>query len=67
MLGSGVYAGVPLEVGRVRENIAGLPSPGTLYSGSIFLGASTFLGPAFLGFGYGEGGRKSAYLMLGIP
>jgi NTE family protein len=38
-----------------------------LYAGSIFLGASTFLGPAFLGLGYGEGGRTSVYLLLGIP
>jgi NTE family protein len=67
VLGSGVYVGASLEVGRMRQNIAGLPDPGTLYSGSIFLGASTFLGPAFVGFGYGEGGRKSVYLLLGIP
>jgi NTE family protein len=67
VLGSGVYVGASLEVGRVRQTIAGLPSPGTLYSGSIFLGASTFLGPAFLGLGYGEGGRKSVFLLLGIP
>jgi NTE family protein len=67
LLGSGVYAGVSLEAGRVRDNIAGLPDSGTLYSGSIFLGASTFLGPAYFGFGYGEGGRKSVFLLLGIP
>ncbi len=63
-MGASVHAS--LEAGRITGSSIG-PRKGTLYAGSIFLGASTFLGPAFLGLGYGEGGRTSVYLLLGIP
>jgi hypothetical protein len=33
----------------------------------MFLGAETFAGPAYLGVGFGEGGRLSLYLLLGAP
>jgi hypothetical protein len=45
----------------------GLPSPGTLWSGSAFLGADTFAGPAYVGVGYGGSGNWSIYLLLGAP
>ena len=50
---AGLYAGASAEVGQIRDRFDSLPSPGTLWSASAFLGADTFLGPAFLGFGYG--------------
>jgi hypothetical protein len=43
------------------------PSTGTIWSGSVFLAASTFAGPAYLGFGMGEHGHYSVYLLLGAP
>ena len=52
--GSGVYVGGSAEVGRITDRFDGLPSPGTLWSGSVFLGADTFAGPAYLGVGFGE-------------
>jgi NTE family protein len=67
ILGSGVYAGASAEVGRIRDRVDGLPAPGTLYSGSVFLGAETFAGPAYLGAGFGSGGAFSMYLLLGAP
>ena len=67
ILGSGVFAGASAEVGNIRNRADGLPSPGTLYSGSLFLGASTAAGPAYLGLGFGTGGAFSAYLLLGAP
>jgi NTE family protein len=67
LLGSGVYLGASLEAGRVKDRIDGLPSRGTIYSGSLFLGADTFLGPAYFGLGLGESGRASVYLLLGVP
>ena len=67
LLGSGVYAGASAEVGRIRDRYDGLPSPGTLYSGSVFLGAETFAGPGYFGLGYGSGGSFSLYLLLGAP
>jgi NTE family protein len=67
LLGSGVYAGGSAEIGSIKDRIDGLPSPGTRYSGSLFLGADTFAGPAYLGAGIGNGGSFSVYLLLGAP
>jgi hypothetical protein len=54
-------------VGRIHNRVDGLPSPGTLYAGSIFLGASTAAGPAYLGVGFGSSGAVGVYLLLGAP
>jgi NTE family protein len=67
ILGAGVFAGASAEVGSIRDRVDGLPSPGTLYSGSLFLGAQTFAGPAYLGAGLGNAGAFSMYLLLGAP
>jgi NTE family protein len=67
LLGSGVYMGASAEVGQIRNRFDNGPSPGTLWSTSAFLGADTFLGPAFLGIGYGGAGNWSLYLLLGAP
>jgi len=67
LLGSGIYAGGSAEIGRITDRVDGLPSPGTLWSGSVFLGADTFLGPIFLGFGLAQSNNWSLYLMLGAP
>jgi NTE family protein len=67
LLGSGLYAGASAEVGQIRNRFDDSPSPGTLWSTSAFLGADTFLGPAFLGFGYGGADNWSLYLLLGSP
>jgi NTE family protein len=67
ILGSGVYVGGSLEAGAVHGRFDGLPSRGTIVSGSVFLAADTFAGPAFFGLGAGESGRWSLYLLLGVP
>jgi NTE family protein len=67
LLGSGLYVGASAEMGRIVDRVDGLDSPGTLYSGSVFLGADTFIGPAYLGVGAGNGGSYSVYLLLGAP
>ena len=67
ILGRGVYIGGSIEVGRMKDRYDGLPSPGTLLSGSLFLGADTFAGPAYLGVGVGESGNWSMYMLLGAP
>ena len=67
ILGSGVYAGASLEAGQVHSRADGLPYAGTTWSGSLFLGAETFAGPAYFGVGMGENGRFSLYLLLGAP
>jgi len=67
ILGSGIYVGGSAELGRIIDRVDGMPSPGTLWSGSAFLGADTFLGPLFLGLGMGSSGNWSLYLLLGVP
>ena len=67
ILGTGVYIGGSAEAGRMTDRFDGLPSGGTLWSGSIFLGAETFAGPAYFGFGVGGSGNWSLYLLLGAP
>ena len=67
LLGSGVFLGATAEVGWIGDRFDGLPSPGTLWSGSVFLGADTFVGPAYLGVGLGTAGNWSMYMLLGAP
>jgi len=67
IVGSGIYVGGSIEAGQVHGRVDGLPDRGTMWSGSMFLGADTFAGPAFLGLGFGEEGRITLYLMLGAP
>jgi NTE family protein len=67
LLGSGVYLGFSAEAGRIKNAFVPPTDTGKLYSGSIFLGADTFLGPAYLGVGWGRDGRQAVYLLLGAP
>jgi NTE family protein len=67
LLGSGMYIGASLEAGKIATGTTALPDTGTLVSASVFIGADTFLGPAYLGVGAGEAGRWSVYLLLGVP
>jgi NTE family protein len=66
-IGSGVYAGASLEAGRVNKLDVGPSSTGNLESASIFLGADTFLGPAWVGAGFAPGGIRSVFLLVGVP
>jgi NTE family protein len=67
ILGSGVYVGGSLEAGRVTDRFDNVPSEGALWSGSVFLGADTAAGPAYLGLGAGKAGHWALYLLLGAP
>jgi NTE family protein len=67
ILGSGVYGGATVEAGRMSDRVDGLPDAGTIWSGSVFLAADTFAGPAYFGLGAGERGRWSLFLLLGAP
>ena len=68
LLGSGIYAGGSAEIGWIADNRVNPQQPkGTLWSASGFLGADTFLGPAYLGAGFAGAGRWSLYLLLGAP
>jgi NTE family protein len=60
-----VFAGVSLEAGNVYNSGDPVTWTSLRASTSIFAGADTILGPAYLGFGYSEGGRTAVYLILG--
>jgi NTE family protein len=72
-LGQGLYGGVSLETGRIGRSYSLLGTkgttalPDTLWSGASFIGADSFLGPAWLGLGYGGAGHVSLFLSLGVP
>ena len=63
----GAYVGASIEAGQMHGRLDGSPDGGTIWSGSVFLGAATFAGPFYFGLGIGESGRVSLYLLLGAP
>jgi NTE family protein len=65
-LGSGAYFGVSAEGGRVNKLYDGRDTTGNLWSSSGFIGANTFLGPAWLGVGFAPGGNKSLFILIGV-
>jgi NTE family protein len=69
VLGRGVYLGGSIEGTQATLGL-GLDEGGNLRpSASLFIGADTFLGPAFLAWGQAFGVDKAGtlYFMLGMP
>jgi NTE family protein len=66
LIGS-VYAGLSLEAGNVYGSFTGTPPPGLQYAGSVFLGADTIIGPAYLAYGRAQEGNSAFYLYIGYP
>lgn len=64
-LGSGLYAGVSGEVGRVWGNPFDGHTTQWIPAGSVFLAADTIFGPFFLGVGNAKNGKLSGYVYLG--
>jgi NTE family protein len=60
-----LYLGTSLEYGDVFEDTDDVALNDMLFGGSVFLGADTFMGPAYVGYGYTEGGEHSIYLLVG--
>jgi NTE family protein len=56
--------GGSLEAGGVWDTRHEI-GKGAIAAGSIFLGADTFLGPIFVGYGYAQGGHNALYLTFG--
>lgn len=65
--GSGLYAGVSLEGARIRDAIGAPSDRLDRFGAAAFVGASTGLGPLYLGLGVGQGGNRAVYLFLGRP
>jgi NTE family protein len=60
-----LFAGGSLEVGGAWNDIDEIDLDSLIPAGSLFVGADTPLGPAYLGGGYAQGGNASLYLLLG--
>jgi NTE family protein len=64
-LGVRLYAGTSFEAGNVYSGDSPLTADSLRYGGSVWVGASTPLGPALLGWGLSEGGRDRFYILIG--
>jgi NTE family protein len=62
-----IYAGVSLELGNAWANSSDISFSDSIFAGSLFLGADTFIGPVYLAGGLAEGGRSAMYLFVGRP
>lgn len=60
-----LYVGGSLEWGGYWAARDQVDTDGMQSAGSIFVGADTFLGPVFLGYGRAEGGHDAFYLTFG--
>ncbi|MEN9315402.1 MAG: hypothetical protein RIS35_1795, partial [Pseudomonadota bacterium] len=65
--GSGLYAGVSIEGARIREPLGMSRDRLDRFGAALFVGASTALGPLYLGVGLGQAGNRAVYLFLGRP
>ncbi len=60
-----LYVGGSLEWGGFWRSRNQVDINGMQSAGSLFVGADTFLGPVFLGYGRAQGGHDSFYLTFG--
>lgn len=60
-----LYLGGSLEYGNVFEDTDDIKIDDMLVGASLFLGADTYLGPMYLGYGYTEGGSHALFLLVG--
>jgi len=59
------YVGTSFEIGNVWANRSEISLSDTRKDFSIFFGADTYIGPAYLAVGYDDSGSTALYLFLG--
>jgi NTE family protein len=59
--------GGSLETGNVYNSFRKIKPNTFIFSGSIFYGAKTPLGPIYLSYGKSEGNNDAVYLFFGQP
>jgi NTE family protein len=64
-LSNRVYCGASIETGNVYGPLDPVTSGSLRHSGSVFLGAQTVVGPAYLGVGFADGGEHLLYFLIG--
>ena len=65
IVGKGIYLGGWMEAGNVWPSRDDVSADDLRYAATLVLGAETVIGPAYLGFGFAEHGRKQIYLSIG--
>jgi NTE family protein len=64
-LSARVFAGASMEAGNVYQPGEPVTVDTLRHGGSLYLGAQTAIGPAFLGVGFADGGERRVYFMIG--
>ncbi len=59
------YVGAGVQVGNVWQNSKDVSLNNSIWSGSLFVGADTPIGPLYLGYGFTDRRDRSFYLILG--
>ncbi len=67
LLDASLYFGGSVELGNAWQNSSEVKFSNSLFAGSLFLGADTFVGPVYLAGGLAEGGNSALYLFIGRP
>lgn len=62
-----MFGGFTLEAGNVWDMSDDIGFDDLRYSGSLFVGAESPIGPAYLALGYGDAGDLAVYFYLGNP
>ncbi|WP_167855000.1 patatin-like phospholipase family protein [Mangrovimicrobium sediminis] len=61
-----LYLGASLEAGNAWENSKAVDYDDLIYSGSVFLGWDSPIGPAYFAYGRSDTGQSSFYAFLGV-
>lgn len=65
MFSLATYIGATLELGGVWQDRDEFARQDMLLSGSIYVGADSFIGPAYLALGFTQGGHNAIYVFIG--
>jgi len=67
ILDTPIYFGASVEAGNVWQARSDIDLDTMKFSGSIFTGIDTFIGPVYLAAGFAEQGQRNVYLFIGEP
>ena len=67
LLATPIYLGLSLEGGNAWQDRSDMSVDSMLLNGSVFAGFDSWIGPVYLGAGFGEQGHSNVYLFVGAP
>ena len=65
IFGVPLFVGGSLELGDAWQGDTSLDAGDLRFGGGVYVASDTAFGPVYLAFGRSEGGRQSAYLLIG--